>query len=127
MVMVLKDSFFPPLIALLTSPPDVENFLTADIDILAPSIGNIRGDYGPLGPQLDFDRLKCINKQINGRVLIALHGTNDFTPEVMRRCIEAGAVKLNVNKLLLECWDVQLRNNAGLPFMRLIEEVAKGG
>lgn len=65
--MVLKDSFFSPSIAPLTSPSDVKNFLTADIDILAPSIGNIHGDYGALGPQLDFDRLKCINKQINGR------------------------------------------------------------
>jgi fructose-bisphosphate aldolase, class II len=62
----------------------VEDFIAADIDILAPSIGNIHGDYGPQGPQLDFDRFRNITKQVNKRVLIALHGTNDFTPEIMR-------------------------------------------
>jgi fructose-bisphosphate aldolase class II len=93
------------MIALFTSPTDVSNFLSANIDILAPSIGNVHGDYGPAGPapgQLHFDRLQSIHEQIAGRVVIALHGTNDFPPEVMRQCIDAGAVKLNVNKLLLE-------------------------
>ncbi|KAI8713839.1 Fructose-bisphosphate aldolase [Fusarium sp. LHS14.1] len=43
--------------ALFTTPEEVEDFLAAKIDLLAPSIGNIHGDYGPTGPQLDFDRL----------------------------------------------------------------------
>jgi fructose-bisphosphate aldolase class II len=94
---------------------DVDNFINAGIDILAPSIGNIHGDYGPAGPkegQLHYDRLESINKQVNKRVRIALHGTNDFPPEVMQRCIRSGAVKLNVNKLLLEAGNNVLRKNA---------------
>ncbi|KAL3420585.1 tagatose-diphosphate aldolase [Phlyctema vagabunda] len=101
---------------------DVENFLAADIDILAPSIGNIHGDYGHRGPQLDLERLRQIRQQINGRVEIALHGTNDFTPQLMKECIAAGATKINVNKLLLEVWNVHLFRNVNKPLSQLIED-----
>jgi fructose-bisphosphate aldolase class II len=111
--------------ALLTSPEDVDNFIAAGIDILAPSIGNIHGDYGPAGPkegQLHYDRLEAINQQINKRVLIALHGTNDFPAHVMKRCIRSGAIKLNVNKLLLEVGNEVLRKNAAsMPLVKLID------
>ncbi|KAF1911229.1 ketose-bisphosphate aldolase [Ampelomyces quisqualis] len=102
--------------ALFTTPEDVDQFLAAGIDILAPSIGNVHGDYGPSGPapgQIHFDRLESIAAQIDGRVNIALHGTNDFPEDVMKRCIKAGAVKLNVNKLLLEVGNEVLRTRAG--------------
>jgi fructose-bisphosphate aldolase class II len=108
---------------MLTSASNVEDFLAADVDILAPSIGNIHGDYGPSGPQLDYNRLSNVAKQIDGRVQIALHGTNDFSPEIMKRCIEGGAVKLNINKLILECWNEHLVENAAkLPLMMLIDD-----
>lgn len=115
--------------ALFTSPEDVDNFLAAGVDILAPSIGNVHGDYGPAGPapgQIHFERLEAITAQINGKVKIALHGTNDFPEEVMRKCIKAGAIKLNVNKLLLEVGNEVLRQNGdkwGVP--RLIDEQMK--
>ncbi|KAF7560808.1 hypothetical protein G7046_g3339 [Stylonectria norvegica] len=108
--------------ALFTTPDEVEDFLSAGVDLLAPSIGNIHGDYGPEGPQLDFNRLASVSQQIEGRVFMALHGTNDFTPAIIRQCIDAGTVKLNVNKLLLEVWNVFLRNNAHKPLTRLIDE-----
>lgn len=41
---------------ILTDLDDVEGFLSAGVDMLAPSVGNIHGDYGPEGPQLDLDR-----------------------------------------------------------------------
>jgi fructose-bisphosphate aldolase, class II len=42
--------------AVLTNAEDVEDFLAAGVDILAPAIGNVHGDYGPEGPKLDMDR-----------------------------------------------------------------------
>ena len=75
----------------------------------------MHGDYGPSGPaegQIHFDRLEAIGKQIDKRVFVALHGTNDFPAEVMSRCIRAGAIKLNVNKLLLEVGNEVMRKNA---------------
>jgi fructose-bisphosphate aldolase, class II len=111
---------------LFTSPEDVDNFIGAGIDILAPSIGNVHGDYGPSGPkegQLHYDRLESIDKQVNKRVLIALHGTNDFPAEVMQRCIRSGAIKLNVNKLLLEVGNEVLRKHAAeWSLVKLIDE-----
>ncbi|KAJ4177628.1 hypothetical protein NW755_013741 [Fusarium falciforme] len=107
--------------ALFTTPEEVEDFLAAEIDLLAPSIGNIHGDYGPAGPQLDFDRLSKVNSQINNRVVMALHGTNDFLPEIMQRCIQHGAVKLNINKLILESWNVHVREHAQEPLMQLMD------
>lgn len=109
-------------IALFTTPEEVEDFLAAEIDLLAPSIGNIHGDYGPAGPQLDYQRLADVNSQIASRVGLALHGTNDFTPEIMRRCVRSGAAKLNINKLILECWNVYLAENAREePLMQLMD------
>ncbi|KAF6835148.1 fructose-bisphosphate aldolase [Colletotrichum musicola] len=108
--------------ALFTTPSEVEDFIAAEIDLLAPSVGNIHGDYGPAGPQLDYERLAAVDKQIDGRVLMALHGTNDFTADVMTKCIGNGALKLNVNKLLLEVWSKHLEKNAHKPMMQLIDE-----
>ncbi|KAF2117386.1 fructose-bisphosphate aldolase [Lophiotrema nucula] len=109
--------------ALFTTEEDVENFINADIDILAPSIGNIHGDYPPSGPDLHYGRLQSINKQTRGRVLVALHGTNDFPEEIMQRCIRSGAIKLNVNKLLLEVWNEHYRKNAAnTTLVKLIDE-----
>ena len=43
-------------LGILTNPEDVEDFIAAGVDFLAPSVGNIHGDYGSKGPQLDMDR-----------------------------------------------------------------------
>jgi fructose-bisphosphate aldolase class II len=111
------------LLALLTNSEDVEDFIRSDVDILAPSIGNIHGDYGPEGPKLDYDRLASITSQINGRVEVALHGTNDFSTDVMKKCIERGAIKLNINKLILERWTEFFVGNASkLPLTELIQD-----
>ncbi|CVK97067.1 related to fructose-bisphosphate aldolase [Fusarium mangiferae] len=96
----------------------VEDFLKAGIDILAPIVGNIHGDYSPKGPELDLARLSSINQQVSGCAVMALHGTNDFTAGVMQDCIKAGAIKLNVKKLVLEVWHVHLKKNARKPFMQ---------
>lgn len=111
-----------PIVALFTTPSEVEDFIAVGIDLLAPSIGNFHGDYPPEGPKLQFDRLEAINKQINGRVNLALHGTNDFSPELVRQCIEAGTVKLNVNKLLLEVWNQHLKAHANDSLTKLIDD-----
>ncbi|KAK2668183.1 Aldolase-type TIM barrel [Fusarium oxysporum f. sp. vasinfectum] len=107
--------------ALFTTPREVEDFLAAEIDLLAPSIGNIHGDYGPAGPQLDFGRLSSVNTQVSGRVIMALHGTNDFTPEIMQCCTQSGAIKLNVNKLILESWNTYVSEHAQEPLMQLMD------
>ncbi|KAJ5638765.1 hypothetical protein N7528_001155 [Penicillium herquei] len=109
------------LAAILTNPEDVEEFITAGVDFLAPSVGNIHGDYGPKGPELDMQRLQGIFKSMNGRVRLVLHGTNDFPPELTRACIEAGVTKVNVNKLVLDPWHDNLHAKATRPLTELMD------
>jgi fructose-bisphosphate aldolase, class II len=66
--------------------------------------------------------LQSIYEQINGRVALALHGTNDFSPELIEKCVQAGTAKLNVNKLLLQCWGDHLKAHASDPMPKLIDE-----
>jgi fructose-bisphosphate aldolase class II len=110
------------VVAILTNPEDAEEFIAAGVDFLAPSVGNIHGDYGPKGPNLDMDRLNRIFKAMNGRVRLVLHGTNDFSLELTQACIRAGVTKVNVNKIVLDPWHAHLRANVDRPLTELMEE-----
>lgn len=68
-------------------------------------------------------RLRQIRAQLGGKVHIALHGTNGFKPELMKRCIAEGASKVNVNRLVLDDYSEHLKENAGkIPLTKLMEE-----
>lgn len=41
---------------MLTTPEEVEEFIATGVDFLAPAVGNVHGEYGPMGPQLDYER-----------------------------------------------------------------------
>ncbi|KAK4934818.1 hypothetical protein LTR10_024011 [Elasticomyces elasticus] len=109
--------------AMKTTIEDANDFVATGVDALAPAIGNVHGEYGPQGPNLDFERLKKIRKHLDGKVNIALHGTNGFAPELMQDCIAAGATKINVNKLVLDDYSTHLQANAGkVPQTTLMEQ-----
>ncbi|KAK8219053.1 tagatose 1,6-diphosphate aldolase [Phyllosticta capitalensis] len=106
-----------------TTSEQAEAFVGTGVDILAPAIGNVHGEYGPEGPQLDFPRLGDLTKTTGGRVRIALHGTNSFAPELMKQCIAAGVSKINVNKLVLDDYLDHFAANAGkIPLTTLMEQ-----
>ncbi|CAI0645396.1 unnamed protein product [Colletotrichum noveboracense] len=106
-----------------TTPEEVDQFIATGVDALAPAFGNVHGEYGKQGPQLDFERFDNVQKQIGGRVRVALHGTNGFPSDLMRQCIAAGATKINVNKLVLDEYYMHLRHQvARVPHTTLIEE-----
>ncbi|KAJ5657165.1 uncharacterized protein N7484_000814 [Penicillium longicatenatum] len=109
------------LAGILTNPEDVEEFIASGVDFLAPSVGNVHGDYGPKGPELDMERLRGIFRSMNGRVRMVLHGTNDFPPTLTQACIKAGVTKVNVNKLVLDPWHDNLRANATRPLTELMD------
>ncbi|KAG7911793.1 hypothetical protein KL906_001114 [Ogataea polymorpha] len=88
---------------ILTTPEEAELFLQVGIDILSPAIGNFHGDYPPAGPQLRFDLLEALESYTKPRdVRLCLHGTNDFTPDLLHDNIDRGVSKINVNKLVLD-------------------------
>lgn len=58
---------------------------------------------------------------MNGRLRLVLHGTNEFEPSLAQACVKAGVTKVNVNKLVLDCWQNNLRTNASLPLTELMD------
>jgi len=48
-----------------------------------------------------LNSLEAIQKKVDGRVQIVLHGTNEFIPEILNKCIERGVTRVNVNKMVL--------------------------
>ncbi|RAH77902.1 fructose/tagatose bisphosphate aldolase [Aspergillus japonicus CBS 114.51] len=83
-----------------TTSEDVGQFLDAGVDLLAPNVGNLHGDYGPRGPQLDMNRLH----------------------QLCRACVEVGVTKFNVNKLVLDPWHEHPRRNVNKPLTQLMGE-----
>lgn len=96
----------------LTTAEQVEDFIATGIDFLAPAFGNVHGDYGPRGPELQYDRLAMIREKVAGRVRLVVHGTNDWEEEVTKKCVSGGCVKVNVNKLVLLDYLNYLKSNA---------------
>ncbi|KAK2612015.1 hypothetical protein QQS21_001980 [Conoideocrella luteorostrata] len=107
-----------------TTPEEVDQFIATGVDVLAPAFGNVHGKYGTQGPQLDFDRISQIKRQLDGRTWIALHGTNGFSADLMRACIKAGATKINVNRLVLDDYYDYVAAHAGAQksHTKLLEE-----
>ncbi|OQE91233.1 hypothetical protein PENNAL_c0010G02993 [Penicillium nalgiovense] len=109
--------------ACLTTSEEVDEFIDTGVDVLAPAFGNVHGEYGPRGPQLDFERFEMVRARANGRINLAIHGTNGFAPELIKRCVAAGVTKINVNRLVLDDYYDHLRENVGkMPHTQLIEE-----
>lgn len=54
---------------------------------------------------------------------VVLHGTNEFTPEILEKCIERGVTRVNANKLVLEDYNNYIAENTGkMPLTQVIEE-----
>ena len=93
------------------------------IDWLAPAFGNVHGEYGPRGIQLEYDRLHSINEAVGKQVRLVLHGADPFTKEIFQKCIDCGVSKININKVLNnEYIKVQQEKAGKVPLTTLLEE-----
>ncbi|KAL1963488.1 hypothetical protein VTN77DRAFT_8069 [Rasamsonia byssochlamydoides] len=88
------------LTGLLTTPEESREFVATGIDWLAPAFGNVHGEYGPRGIQLEYDRLAAINEAVGDQVRLVLHGADPFTEEIFQKCISHGVSKVNINKVM---------------------------
>jgi tagatose 1,6-diphosphate aldolase GatY/KbaY len=68
---------------------------------LAVSIGNVHGRYR-MPPRLDWDRLQAVRERVD--VPLSLHGASGLPDEDVRRAIELGVRKVNVNTELREAY-----------------------
>ena len=109
---------------MMTTEEEVDDFIATGIDFLAPASGNVHGDYhGVENIHLDYERLGTIQKKAGDRVQIVLHGTNEFPPDIMAKCIERGVTRINVNKLVLSDYNEYVEKHTGkVPLTKLMEE-----
>lgn len=89
------DLTVPEYEARLTDPAQAADFVTrTQIDALAVCIGNVHGHYRR-EPRLDFERLAAIRAAV--AVPLVLHGASGLPAAQVRRSIELGICKFNVN------------------------------
>jgi fructose-bisphosphate aldolase class II len=79
----------------MTDPNEALRFVEAtSVESLAIAIGNAHGVYSG-EPHLDFGRLAELRDAVN--VPLVLHGASGIADDDIRRCIELGIRKINVN------------------------------
>jgi len=86
----------------LTDPNQAEEFVKkTGVDCLAVAIGNIHGiikKRKKLGnPHLFLDRLKEIKKRVGSSVFLVLHGGSGTPVQDLRKSIDIGIRKVNIN------------------------------
>ncbi len=76
------------------------------IDSLAPALGSVHGFYKG-EPNLDFETMKIINDNID--IPLVLHGGSGIPEDKIRKAIECGISKINVNTELQVVWSKAVR------------------
>lgn len=101
--------------ALFTDPAEAEKFVAeTDVDALAVAIGTAHGQYKG-EPKLDFDRLIEIKRRVS--CPIVLHGSSGVPDSSIRKAIELGVRKINIDTNIREAFVGAMRtvleNNPG--------------
>lgn len=109
--------------AIMTTPEEAQQFADTGIDWLAPAFGNVHGNYGPRGIQLEYERLAAVNKAVGDRVRLVLHGTDGFDQSIYEKCIGNGITKVNINGVMNKEYK-RLRNEQ--PELIVTEMMEKG-
>lgn len=79
----------------MTDPEQAQDFVRkTGVSLLAVCIGNIHGKY-PFPPYLDFDRLQSIRDAVD--VPLVLHGASGLGAALIKKSIELGICKFNIN------------------------------
>ncbi len=71
------------------------------IDALAPAVGNVHGFYKG-EPKLNFDLIKELKEKLN--IPLVLHGGTGILDDQIKKMIECGITKINVNTELQYAW-----------------------
>jgi len=102
----------PEYEARYTNPEEASEFcVETGLDALAICIGNVHGKY-LREPELDFGRLSSIRDAVS--VPLVLHGGSGLPESMVRRSIELGVRKLNVNTELRNAYLGSLRDSLSL-------------
>ncbi len=77
-----------------------------NIDFLAPALGSVHGLYKGK-PKLDFKRMKEIKEAIN--IPLVLHGGTGIFDYQIKKAIDNGIAKININTELQVAWNEKVR------------------
>ncbi len=77
------------------------------IDALAPALGSVHGLYKG-EPNLDFERMKQINEALS--IPLVLHGGTGIPYDMIKKSINCGISKININTELQVTWHKALVN-----------------
>lgn len=77
------------------------------IDAMAPALGSVHGPYHG-EPNLQFDRMKEINEKLP--IPLVLHGGSGIPSYQIKKAIECGTSKINVNTDLQMVWAKAVRS-----------------
>lgn len=76
------------------------------IDSIAPAVGSVHGIY-TTEPKLDFIKIKEISKKTN--LPLVLHGGSGIPNNLIKKAIENGICKININTELQIAWSNSLK------------------
>lgn len=77
-----------------------------NVDFLAPAIGSSHGIYEGI-PKLKFELMKQISEEVD--LPLVLHGGSGIPDDLIKKSIECGISKINVNTELQISWSNQVR------------------
>ena len=81
--------------ARMTNPEQLFDFCSnTKIDALAVCVGNVHGEY-MLDPNIDFLRLEKIRSV--STIPLVMHGASGLPVNIIKRCIDLGISKFNIN------------------------------
>ncbi len=82
----------------LTDPKQALEFVeTTGVDRLGVSIGNMHGISKVAMPKLDMQRLSELQETLKGKCVLVLHGASGIPDEDVKKSVELGIRKINVN------------------------------
>ncbi len=95
----------------LTKPAQAKEYIKkTGVDLLAVSIGNFHGiEISGIDPNLRLDILKKIKRELGDKVLLVLHGGSGTPEDDIKKAIELGVVKININTELRLAFSGNLR------------------
>lgn len=94
-------------IGCLTNKNDCVKFIEeTNIDSLAASVGTVHGLYkGELN--IDYNLINEISNNIN--IPLVLHGGSGLSNDILKKCVESGITKININSDLQYKWSKEVR------------------
>lgn len=78
-----------------------------EIDSLAASVGTVHGIYkGKLN--IDYNLIKELSTAIS--IPLVLHGGSGLANDILKKCVESGITKININSDIQESWSKSVKD-----------------